>query len=176
MSVALKCLERIDKEYGTIECEDFDNCFNIIKQALQRLEAIDNIFEDCAICEIQKKFAKYDKLCEETKCEKCALCVGNDICLRRTFERKWELQKEHKTLEKQLSLLKKVLNEGILVKCGKREYELSPEEFNVKIKENGFIIEELYFDDLDCVMDTTGFEVYSQDYKKTWWLKKDKSE
>lgn len=71
-------------------------CENIetIQQALQRLEAIENTFADSHICEIQKEFAKYDKLCEETKCEECALGVGDGICLRKTFERNWELQKE----------------------------------------------------------------------------------
>ena len=33
-SKAMECLERIDKEYATIENEDFKICFNTIKQAL----------------------------------------------------------------------------------------------------------------------------------------------
>lgn len=37
-SEALKCLERIDKEYLTIESKDFDNCFNTIKQALLKAQ------------------------------------------------------------------------------------------------------------------------------------------
>lgn len=37
-SEALECLERIDKEYLTIESKDFDNCFNTIKQALLKAQ------------------------------------------------------------------------------------------------------------------------------------------
>ena len=37
-SEALECLERIDKEYLTIESKDFDNCFNTIKEALLKAQ------------------------------------------------------------------------------------------------------------------------------------------
>lgn len=39
-SEALECLERLDKEYASIESDDFDNCFNTIKQALLELKSI----------------------------------------------------------------------------------------------------------------------------------------
>ena len=91
-----------------------------------------------------------------------------------------EMVKTCKEFSKQLGfplpLLKKVLDNGIWVKDKDRFYHLDTLEINVKIEDDGFVIEELYFEDLDCVMDTTGFKVYSKDYKKTWFLKEDKSE
>lgn len=96
------------------------------------------------------------------------------------LDRLLEMATTCKELSKQLGfplpLLKKVLNNGIWVKDKDRFYHLDTLEINVKIEDDGFVIEELYFEDLDCVMDTTGFKVYSQDYKKTWWLKEDRSE
>lgn len=35
---SIECLERIDKEYGTIECDDFDNCFTTIKQYILKAQ------------------------------------------------------------------------------------------------------------------------------------------
>ena len=40
-SEAMECLERIDKEYASIESDDFDNCFNTIKQALLKAQEVE---------------------------------------------------------------------------------------------------------------------------------------
>lgn len=56
---------------------------------------INEVFGDSHICEIKKEFARYDKSCEEGKCDFCALNVGDGICLRKVFERKWELEEKY---------------------------------------------------------------------------------
>ena len=82
---------------------------------------------------------------------------------------------EYKKLN--LPLLKQILENGIWVKGEHNNfYHLSPTDMNIVIKEDYFIIQELYFEDLDCVMDTTGFELCSSDYKENFWLKEDRSE
>ena len=104
MSKGLEALENIgnidlgDNPYKTFEHNKLKNVYNkefdTIKQALLKQQELENTFADCHICEIQKEFAKYEKLCEESKCDECALGVGDGVCLRKTFERKWKLQKE----------------------------------------------------------------------------------
>lgn len=56
---------------------------------------INEVFGDSHICEIKKEFTRYDKSCEEGKCDFCALNVGDGICLRKVFERKWELEEKY---------------------------------------------------------------------------------
>ncbi len=41
-SKAIECLERIDIEYSTIESEDFDICYNIIKHSLLKAQELEN--------------------------------------------------------------------------------------------------------------------------------------
>lgn len=68
----------------------------IILKALDRLELLEKIFSDSHICEIKARFNEIE--CSADKCDNCPLGIGDGICLKNTFEKKWELQKENKEL------------------------------------------------------------------------------
>jgi len=82
-------------------------------------------------------------------------------------------------LEIDLITLFKALKKGVYIKDKKNEniiYKLEPDEINISLRslwgQKSIIIQELYFEDLDYVMDTTGKKYYSEDYGKTWALTK----
>ena len=78
-------------------------------------------------------------------------------------------------LEIDLVTLLKALKNGIWVRQ-KPPYneneivKLEPSELNVSLGEDYAILQELYFEDLDYVMDTTGRKWHQKDYGKTWAL------
>ena len=74
----------------------FNDYCNEISQALDRLEKLEKIFSDSHICEIKARFKEIE--CSADKCDNCPLGIGDGICLKKTFERKWELQKENQEL------------------------------------------------------------------------------
>ena len=58
-------------------------------------------------------------------------------------------------------------------------YHIEPEEFVItfgKVLGHFITIQELYFEDLDGVLDTTGKKWYPEDYGKTWALTKEELE
>lgn len=57
-SKAMECLERIDKEYATIENEDFKICFNAIKQALLKAQEQEQEKENQELKDTNMKYAK----------------------------------------------------------------------------------------------------------------------
>ena len=69
---------------------------NSIKRKVEFYDKLNETFGDAHICEIQKEFSKYNSLCEESKCDECPLGVGDGICLKHTFEKKWELTSKPK--------------------------------------------------------------------------------
>lgn len=86
--------------------------FTTIKQALQdckrqldRSENLEKIFSDSHICEIQERFKEIE--CSADKCENCPLGFESGVCLKNTFEKKLELQKENKELKEENKELKK---------------------------------------------------------------------
>ena len=184
-SEALECLEKLAThrieyreafEFGFTKTMPFKSTieFTTIKQALLKAQEHNstNIFKGSKEVKIEipesslmdynpvKQYLKWEDLEELDKLLKIVTTCK-------------ELSKQ---LGFPLPLFKKVLDSGIWVKDKDRFYHLDTLEINVKIEDDGFVIEELYFEDLDGVMDTTGFKVYSQDYKKTWFLKEDRSE
>lgn len=127
--------------------------------------------------------------CLEEIEQKLECCINGGLVLLKDDEIKITIikqallkaEKNRKELEEykklNLPLLKQILENGIWVKGEHNNfYHLSPTDINIVIKEDYFIIQELYFEDLDCVMDTTGFELCSSDYKGNFWLKEDKTE
>ena len=179
MSKELEALERLamPDEIHIKECKKLGigltEDYEIIEQALNRLEAIDNANPSEALKEIGtlRGFNKVE-LKDDKNVNKSLDVIKQALLKTQELEKELE---EYKKLN--LPLLKKVLENGVWVKDkNKPLYHLNPEDMNVKLKEDYFIIEELYFEDLDCVMDTTGFELHSSDYKKNWWIKEDKSE
>ena len=94
--------------YGNIYQAEID----VIKKDLERLEQLEKIFSDNHICEIQARFNEIE--CTVDKCDNCPLGFESGICLKNTFERKWELQKENQKLKKVIRILKEKL--GIQVK------------------------------------------------------------
>lgn len=100
----------LDEEYGFIDDEekqviikDRDTIRQYILKAQEqnmKYNEINKTFSDSHICEIKKEFAKYTPLCEESKCDECPLAVGDGICLKNVFEKKWELQIKSQELEK----------------------------------------------------------------------------
>ena len=80
--------------------EHLINCLNIVAKDLERLEKLNNIFSDSHICEIKAKFNDIE--CNADKCKTCSLGVGDGICLKNTFEHKWKLEEENKTLRNEL--------------------------------------------------------------------------
>lgn len=83
-----------------------------IKQGLERLEQLEKIFSDSHICEIKARFNEIE--CTFQKCDSCPLCIGDGICLKNTFEKKWELQKENQKLKEENKKLKKFV--GVIMK------------------------------------------------------------
>ena len=67
---------------------------------------LNKIFGDAHICQIQYEFSKYIPLCNESKCDECPLTIGDGICLKNTFEKKWELQSKVQDQEKVLEIIK----------------------------------------------------------------------
>ena len=159
---------------GSYDSLNFEDDCKLVDNALQRLESIDNSTPSEAL-ECLERLGTWElaNSCMETVNESDDYDTIKQALLKAQSDRK-ELE-EYKKLN--LPLVKKILENGVWMK-GKHNniYYLSPTDMNIVIKEDYFIIQELYFEDLDCVMDTTGFEVYSSGYKKTWWLKEDKSE
>ena len=77
--------------------------YNIIKQDLERLEKLNNIFSDSHICEIKAKFNEIE--CNADKCKNCPLGVGDGICLNNIFEHKWKLEEENAKLKQAIEIL-----------------------------------------------------------------------
>lgn len=115
---------------------DFDKeeCLEVIEKALleykikaDKYDKINQVFNDSHICEIKKELAKYEPLCEETKCDECSLGIGDGICLKAMYEIKWEIQKEKQKLEKVWEIVKeKNVNIGhfyFVVFVLKKDYE-----------------------------------------------------
>jgi hypothetical protein len=76
-----------------------------------------------------------------------------------------------------LDVINKASQNGIWVKDKWQGIKhISPDELNISIRDDDVILQELYYEDLDSVMDTTGRRYYGSDYQKIWWLKEDKSE
>ena len=75
-----------------------------VKQDLNRLEQLEKIFGDSHICEIKARFNEIE--CDASKCDNCPLGIGDDICLKNTFERKWGFQEERDKLKQALEILK----------------------------------------------------------------------
>ena len=76
-----------------------------------------------------------------------------------------------------LEVIAKASQNGIWVKDKWQGIKhISSDDLNISIRNDDVIFQELYYEDLDSVMDTTGRRYYGSDYKKTWWFKKYKSE
>lgn len=126
---------------------------SIIKQYILKIQSqnmkyneINKTFNDSHICEIKKEFAKYTPLCEKSKCDECPLSVGDGICLKNVFEKKWESQIKAQEQEKVLEIIFEKNVDIIYLKDSNNveEYnshfgcvicKLTKEEFNT-LKEN----------------------------------------
>ena len=118
--------------------ENLINCLNIVAKDLERLEKLNNIFSDSHICEIKAKFNDIE--CNADKCKTCSLGVGDGICLKNTFEHKWKLEEENKTLRNELHNLygygvgqakKDLLEEN---KKLLKAIEILKDKFNLKVQ------------------------------------------
>ena len=106
------------------------NLCETIKQDLDRLEKLEKIFSDSHICEIKARFNEIE--CCAEKCENCPLGFSSGVCLKNTFEKKWELQLENEKFKKTIEILK--------------------DKFCLELnKENN----KLYFDTYECDIDET---------------------
>jgi hypothetical protein len=76
-----------------------------------------------------------------------------------------------------LDVINKASQNGIWVKDKWQGIKhISPDELNISIRDDDVILQELYYEDLDSVMDTTGRRYYGSDYKNIWWLKENREE
>lgn len=82
--------------------------FEYIFKDLDRLEKLEKNFSDSHTCEIKARFNEIE--CSADKCDNCPLCLGDGICLKNTFEKKWELQKENQALKEENAKLKKAID------------------------------------------------------------------
>lgn len=203
---ALECLERLEyyhiRSVNDLGCKEHRlKDINTIKQALQRLSAIDNANPSEAIkcLEHIKKYyipepcsAKtYD--CLETI--KQALIKAQENARSEEILQKYyqegitldsvrELKKENELLKEQnvkyknleeklgcsLEIAFKALENGIYTKESELDKEL--EWFEVRgIEQKGVSVISKFCSYAEC-----DFTCYYKDYKKTWWLKEDKSE
>lgn len=92
------------------------------------------------------------------------------------IRRDLETLNSHKQVEKEVGFsiilpYKAALN-GIWYKEKGTIKRLEPDDLKVVISEDGFTILELYFEDLDCAMDTTGRKWYYSHYGKDWALER----
>ena len=84
-----------------------------------------------------------------------------------------ELEKENCSLE----IIARANKNGIWVQDERKGfYHIRPEDLNISLRDSMFVLQELYFEDLDYVMDTTGSQFYGDEYMYDWWLKEDRSE
>lgn len=158
-----------------------------IKQALHRLEAIDNSNPSEALKDLEclkSHISARDMLGETNK--KIALDICNDVenALLKAQEQEKE-NAEYKHLEEQLGcdfefifkVLKapKIYIEGMNVRS---EYD---DKFKFNSKSNNYILNPYAIDGKNpefLFVDRWGYgyDLRLSDYKKTWWLKEDKSE
>lgn len=77
-----------------------------------------------------------------------------------------------------IALFKALRENGIWVRWNNKIVNIEPNYLRVEIDcskplMGSIKIQELYFEDLDCVMDTTGQEWFMDEYGKTWALTKE---
>lgn len=103
------------------------------------------------------------------------------VCIDKTndiYTKLGQLEDIEEELDIDLITLFKALREkGIWIMWNDQIVNVEPHHLRVEIDCSkpliGSIkIQELYFEDLDCVMDTTGEEWFMDDYGKTWSLDK----
>lgn len=109
--------------------------FEYIFKDLDRLEKLEKIFSDSHICEIKERFNEIE--CSADKCDNCPLGIGDGICLKKTFERKWELQKENQELIKKADCClwhdcNKISQENQELKDTNMEYAKLIDDFQTK--------------------------------------------
>lgn len=80
-----------------------------------------------------------------------------------------------------ITLFKALREDGIWVRWNNKIVNIEPNYLRVEIDCSkpltvSIKIQELYFEDLDCVMDTTGQEWFMDEYGKTWALTKEELE
>lgn len=69
----------------------------LILKDLEYLDSLKKFFSDSHICEIKARFNEIE--CSSDKCDNCPLGFESGICLKNTFKKKWELQKENQDLK-----------------------------------------------------------------------------
>lgn len=114
---------------------------SIIKQFILKVQSqnmkyneINKTFNDSHICEIKKEFAKYIPLCEESKCDECPLGVGDGVCLKNVFEKKWESQIK---TQKQEKVQKVIFEKNVDIRNLKHYIEVYSDDVALKVY-NGF--------------------------------------
>jgi len=148
--------------------------FDIVEQALQRLEAIDNAkpsealekLEMLSDCAEAMKEAPSSNWIEYANSE-----AELDYKLWRAYEDLKQYILKAQEQEKQLGC---PLEVRLQVDCDAIVYDEDGYEYNVDyVYKNNFICHNGQCDDFGCDYE---FTFNWNDYKNTWWLKKDKSE
>ena len=80
----------------------------------------------------------------------------NEICLKCA-----EIEDFEEKVKFDTRIIFKACMDGFWAKWNNQISFIEPDDVNVSIRDGFIIIQELYFEDLDCVMDTTG---------KRWYL------
>ncbi len=200
MSKELEAFDRIMKTYGnTNSLEGTYNDFLTIKQALQRLEQIENAKPSEVLDIINKIIDAIDYHKKQTNEENSVACISEETLVR--FQQALtKAQEQEKVLEiikeRHIDILsleecierEKMGNVAsaleIVFKLAKQRYFYYEENEELHLI-NCFDIElfnnKIYFDeswiDHDIELGEFGtIELPFNDYKKTWWLKEDKSE
>lgn len=120
MAMAKECLKRIDERNYLTEREHKE-FLETIEKDLDRLEGLEKIFSDSHICEIKARFKEID--CTAEKCDGCSLGIGDGICLKNTFEKKWELEKENRHLKECLKRRDEELTKVLDKACERLDYD-----------------------------------------------------
>ena len=135
-----------------------DSALEVVEQALQRLESIDNAKPSEALEDLEQLAEMADKC-----------WVSCDV-------HKWKTTIKQALLkaQEQEKVLGCPLEVRLQVDCDAIVYDEDGYEYNVDyVYKNNFICHNGQCDDFGCDYE---FTFNWNDYKNTWWLKKDKSE
>lgn len=95
-----------DNPKSKLTTSDIHSSIRVLHELIDKANKYDElqkIFDDRHICEIKSKFNKIE--CNADRCDTCPLQLGDEMCLKITFEDKWNFQEERDELKQKLQQL-----------------------------------------------------------------------
>ncbi len=89
-----------DEFDGTKLLNSYLEKIKTLQELVDKHSKLEKIFGDRHICEIKARFNEIE--CDADKCDNCPLAIGDEMCLKITFEDKWQFQEERDDLKQKL--------------------------------------------------------------------------